>query len=503
MYYGKNTDFCDVSNNSVAERQSHLKKILNYVRPDIFTVNELDGNASEPIKNDATHLLDNTLNVNGITYYRKAPFQKTYLANTLFYNANKLRLYSYKPIPFYVGNHEKIFNAYTFYYNGRHLSQSLDTTFLTCFVIHLKSGNDDTDALQRANEAEILMDYIDNEMPNSGNYIICGDLNVYSSGERAFQILTKSCTTKSGFYDPVDQSGNWHNNEKYKLYHTQSTHLGDGCFSSGGMDDRFDFILLSNAIMGGVKGIRYIQDSYEILGQDGQGFNSLLRVKNNEAVPVRIAKALYNFSDHLPVKLSLRIDEDPAVELSFDSVYHRPMNPLLGDSIWVFAQLTDTERQVSSLKLIWGKESQHHPNQAEMKLSGNFYSSGLKSPGETFRIYYKVIACDSSGTVVYTSGEKEVVFEENTTAQINSVKNKDFKISNPVKNQLNLYFTGNLQDDLFIVIVGITGEVKFRKLYSGLYRRRLTIPVSFLPPGVYWIKVRCKNFVGINMFIKH
>lgn len=502
LYYGKNTSFCDASNNPVTDKQEYLKEILSYVRPDIFTVNELDGNGSDPLENDATHLLNHTLNVDGVDHYRKAPFPMAYIANTLFYNANRLKMYSCQSIPLHVGGHEKIFNAYTFYHNASHLSQSADTTFLTCFVLHLKSGNSDDDALQRANEAEILMDYIDNEMPDSGNYILCGDLNVYRSDEEAFQVLTGGGTAKSVFYDPVDQTGKWHDSKNYRLYHTQSTHTEGGCFAGGGMDDRFDFILLSDAIMDGAKGISYIPDTYETLGQDGNGFNSSLRISENESVPVEIARALYNFSDHLPVLLDLWIDEDPAVELLFDSIYHRPLDLFQGDSVWISAQLTDTEDQVSSVKLIWGKEPQHYTHQEAMRLSGNFYSSALKSPGEPCRVYYKVDAYDSSGTVVHTSGEREVLFSADTTTGLKDPGDMEFEISNPVKDEIDLSFTKNSTKDLVVMIVDVTGRLRFRKLYSRHYGKSLNIPVSFLQPGVYWIKVQGRNSVHINMFIK-
>ena len=502
LYYGKNTAFCNASNNDVAEKQKHLKEILTYMNPDLFTVNELDGNGSVPFEYDATHLLDHTLNVNQVDHYRKAPFQPTYLANTLFYNANKLKMYSWQPIRFHLGDHEKIFNAYTFYYNARQLSESSDTTFLTCYVIHLKAGNSDSDALQRAHETEVLMGYIDNEMPDSGNYIICGDLNVYSSGEEAFQILTGSGTAKYVFYDPVDQSGNWHDREQSRLYHTQSTHIEGECFSGGGMDDRFDFILLSGSIMDNAKGISYIQDSYKTVGQDGKGFNSALRIKENESVPEEIARALYDFSDHLPVTIDLRIDEDPAVELSFDSMYHSPDDLLIGDSVRIYAQLTDTEDHVSSVKLVWGRESQHFTHQEKMNLSGNYYSSALKGPDEPSRIYYQVEACDSTDSVVHTSEEGEILFSADTTTWLTSSKHTDLKISNPVKDQIDLKFTTYPTEEFYIMIVDVTGKIKFRRLYSGFYAKRLSIPVSFLQPGIYWIKVQRRNSAQINMFIK-
>jgi len=502
LYYGKHTDFCDASNNALTGKQQHLKKILKYVQPDILTVNELDGNASLPHENDAVHLLDHTLNVDGVSRYRKTPFNKTYLANTVFYNANKLKFHSWHSIPLFVGDYEKMFNAYTFYYHAANIDQSTDTTFLTCFVVHLKSGNNDSDAMQRADEAEILTDYIDNEMPDSGNYIICGDLNVYGSDEKAFQILTKAGTAGQGFYDPLNLPGNWHNSEKYKLYHTQSTHTGGSCFSAGGMDDRFDFILLSGAIMDSAKSVKYVKESYTTIGQDGKGYNASLNTTTNEAVPKEIAEALYHFSDHLPVTVQLEIDGEPAITLLYDSIFHQPAKPLAEDSVTIYTQLTDTEGAISSVRLRWGNQSQHLSRQSEMMLTGNFYSTSIKGPEEPSAIYYQVEARDSSGEALLESKEKKIVFEKDTLANISFGETLNIKITNPVKEHLALHLPENFSEDLVVSIVDLTGRARLNQRYSGYCGKLLSIPVSFLQPGIYWIRIQHNGILKMNKFIK-
>lgn len=268
------------------------------------------------------------------------------------------------------------------------------------------------------------------------------------------------------------------------------------------MDDRFDFILLSGSIMDGSKGINYIPDSYETIGQDGEGFNSSLGISDNESVPEEIAGALYEFSDHLPVALKLQINEDPAVELSFDSIYHCPVHPFQRDSVRIYAQLIDTEDQVSSVKLRWGQEPQVYTHQETMSLSGNFYSLGLQGPGEPAPLYYKVNACDSTGTVVHTTGEREILFSADTTTGINNPSDPEFKVSNPVKDEMDLYFNTNFLDDIVVTIVDVTGKLRFRRLYSRLYGSKMNIPVSFLQPGVYWISVHHRNSFQSSMFVK-
>jgi hypothetical protein len=76
------------------------------------------------------------------------------------------------------------------------------------------------------------------------------------------------------------------------------------------MDDRFDFILISNSIKNGSKSVHYIEDSYWAVGQDGLRFNRALNsTPTNTSVPADVLDALYHNSDHLPVMLKLHIDK--------------------------------------------------------------------------------------------------------------------------------------------------------------------------------------------------
>ncbi|MCD4723670.1 MAG: hypothetical protein K8R63_02420, partial [Bacteroidales bacterium] len=41
LYYGQNTGFCNITNNNPDLKDAYLRTILGYVKPDIFTVNEM------------------------------------------------------------------------------------------------------------------------------------------------------------------------------------------------------------------------------------------------------------------------------------------------------------------------------------------------------------------------------------------------------------------------------------------------------------------------------
>jgi len=81
------------------------------------------------------------------------------------------------------------------------------------------------------------------------------------------------------------------------------------CFSSGGMDDRFDWILASESLLNGSEDVLLLADTYHALGNDGQHFNSSLTDEpENTSAPSEVIEALYGMSDHLPVLVSLKIN---------------------------------------------------------------------------------------------------------------------------------------------------------------------------------------------------
>ncbi|MCH7679100.1 T9SS type A sorting domain-containing protein, partial [candidate division KSB1 bacterium] len=78
----------------------------------------------------------------------------------------------------------------------------------------------------------------------------------------------------------------------------RTANLGDGG-STGGLDDRFDFILSSQSIID-QGGIDYVEDSYWAYGNDGEHFNVAI-IDTPYAISLEIAFALHDVSDHLPV----------------------------------------------------------------------------------------------------------------------------------------------------------------------------------------------------------
>ncbi len=308
LYYGATSNQCNTSNNNINTKDSHLKKILAYVKPDIFTVNEMGCNTVY-----GQRILERCLNVDGETRYAKTELQTSgsqNLCNMLFYNTETVG-WSWvdKMTQDGSGNtYIRSIDMHQLYFNGQYLDHSTDTVRFKYIISHLKAGNSSGDANERGWTTKGVMDYIANKY-RDGNMIFAGDLNVYNSTEAGYQNLTNYLLPDYDFQDPINRPGKWNNNGTFADIHTQSTHsnFSNACFSSGGMDDRFDQILVSKTILNNQDQMGYIDSSYNALGQDGLRFNQSINNPANTAVPSAIADALYGMSDHLPVILQLKV----------------------------------------------------------------------------------------------------------------------------------------------------------------------------------------------------
>jgi len=503
LYYGKHYGSCDAANNGLQEKTAQLRKVFSALQPDVFSVNELDGAGADPEADDGLYLLDHALNVEGTTRYRMAPYDSTFTANTLFYNSQKLTLYAHHPISFQVGFYPKIFNAYTFYYHADDLASATDTTFFTCVVVHLKAGNDTRDEGEREQEAQLVMDHIAHQIGGE-NFLLAGDLNVYQASEGAFQNFIHPDDPAYSFYDPVDQTGHWHSNSDYRHYHTQSTHLSGGCHAGGGMDDRFDFILLSSSIMEGQQDIRYIRDSYRTIGQDGSSFNQSLNVQTNAAVSQELAAALHDFSDHLPVSLQVRVNRDPATWTSVDTLYHSPALPTGEDSVEVYARLNDPGGQISRVRLLWGKESGQYTWDTIMTWTGDYYQAALPPYDAGTSVFLRVKGYDAGESVVLASEEISYPVEEASVSLPYHPENRSgaFEVVHPAGEQLQLLTGKNLTGEYVVQIGDMTGRIHIQRKLNPEGNRRLFIDVSTLGPGIYWIRLSNSKSTMVRKFIK-
>jgi endonuclease/exonuclease/phosphatase family metal-dependent hydrolase len=178
---------------------------------------------------------------------------------------------------------------------------------------HFKASSGNSNAAQRLEEATVLRDYLNN-LPQDSRFIVGGDFNIYSnnsSSEPAFEMLTGSSSNDIGrLFDPIDRIGAWHNNSSYSDVHTQSTRTTSfGGGATGGLDDRFDWLFVSESLLNSGSSMYYEEESYTAFGNDGNHFNDPINQGENSEVSNEMANALHNASDHLPVYMDLYFDD--------------------------------------------------------------------------------------------------------------------------------------------------------------------------------------------------
>ncbi len=162
-----------------------------------------------------------------------------------------------------------------------------ETVFI--YSMHLKASSGSDNEQKRLAETTILRDQLNRHRPGT-NFILVGDFNIYKSAEPAYQKLIQEENNPSGqSFDPIDTPGDWHADSKFASVHTQSPRAGDpfGGGANGGLDDRFDFILISNSLWDNV-----LVSSYTSYGNDGQHFDiSINDAPTNSAVGQSMADA--------------------------------------------------------------------------------------------------------------------------------------------------------------------------------------------------------------------
>ncbi len=272
-------------------KNARLSTIVHHVDPDVLGVNEV---FSQP------RLLDSILQVLGpgwehSTYSNCGGQAQT---NALFYRTSLFTLRGQTVID---SSLRDIIAYHLHYRNGT--AHPFDSADLTVIVCHLKASNTAADAAERAEEAEKISAYLGSL--GEGAYIVMGDLNVYTSAEVAYQTLINPSLPAARLYDPLARPGAWSGSAAFAGLHTQSPRtsysLGDGG-ATGGLDDRFDQILVSGPVLEGRAGVGYLPGTYTTVGQDGLHFNdSLTALPANVAAPQAVVQALYEESDHLPV----------------------------------------------------------------------------------------------------------------------------------------------------------------------------------------------------------
>ncbi|OFY66559.1 MAG: hypothetical protein A3H98_00275 [Bacteroidetes bacterium RIFCSPLOWO2_02_FULL_36_8] len=278
-------------------RVYNLRTILLHTKPDVLVVTELQSDeGANLILQEAIH------NSNLGPTYQKADFTNGPDSdNMIFYNNEKLVFRKQDTIE----TELRLINHYKLFVNDPDLFNTNDTLFLDFFIAHLRSGSSSTQ--ERYNECLKMMNYIDADT-SLKNIFVGGDFNFYTYLEPAYELLTNGGIVK--LMDPISKPGDWSDNSLFAPYHTQSPRnraFNGG--SVGGLDDRFDFIFVNDNVINGTKRIKYLSDTYQAFGNDGQHFNdSITAPPSNPLIPDSVIQALHTMSDHLPVIMDVWVD---------------------------------------------------------------------------------------------------------------------------------------------------------------------------------------------------
>jgi Endonuclease/Exonuclease/phosphatase family len=284
----------------IPDRVDTLEKIVSYSLPDLLMIQELK---TEQGLLDIADMMDSL----GFGDYAPSQFVAMQsdpgnpypLQHAIVYNQNIFTLKSQSEIVTSVRD----INEFVLYLNDDGLATGSDTIFIYVYVTHLKSSTGAENQALRLEMANAWIDYMNANFIGDENVILAGDFNLYANTEPAYLALTNTENTVV-MQDMFASLGNWSGtNFEHKEILTQSTRSsqvgGDG--AGGGIDDRFDFILFSEAMMTNTNEVYYVQDSYKSLGNNGTCYNqSITECSEGNGVPQEVLQAIYYLSDHVP-----------------------------------------------------------------------------------------------------------------------------------------------------------------------------------------------------------
>ena len=169
---------------------------------------------------------------------------------------------------------------------------------------HYKSDDSSTDQARRNLEAQGVRANSD-ALGEGTHAIYVGDFNVYHSGEPMYQTLLAAGAGQA--VDPASFT---------KLYHTQSpaTTLAFPGQVLGGMDDRFDFQLITGEFQDD-EGMSQLAGSYRTFGNNGTHTTNGA-ITTGTGAAANVLTALAQSSDHLPVVADYQLPAKLGVQVA-------------------------------------------------------------------------------------------------------------------------------------------------------------------------------------------
>lgn len=450
-------------------RNSYFLTTLSAANPDILVVQEMTSEAG------VNEFLNNVLKNVDTNFTAGIFINGPDSDNAIYYKSNYFT---------FIGN--RAYSTTLRDINEFKLAHKNYNDTLIIYSVHLKASSGSSNENQRLAEVNVLRNVTD-LLPTNTNYIVLGDFNIYSSNEPAYQKLLNQ-STSGYFIDVINLTGTW-NNSEYALYHTQSPRTRQfGGGANGGLDDRFDMILFSPAVISD-GGITYVTNSYTAYGNDGLHYNDSINRPPNNAVGQAIANALHYASDHLPVMVSLKFEAPLPVELGSFSASLIGKNIVLSwhtvteiNNYGFFIERLDVQNSSSlnnwtNIGFVMGNGNSNKPNYYSFEdknlLHGNYR--------------YRLKQVDVDGQINYSNEIDVSIIPQ----KIELFQN----YPNPFNNSTIISFS--LNDDSFIelkVFDSLGNEIKTfinEKLEKGFYK--INFVASEISSNVYFAVLKSDN----------
>lgn len=294
-------------------RGTILKNILDTYDPDIFMVCEVQNQTGANI------ILNESLNGEGLEYN-----SSTFIPNIsgpaeiqqmLYWKRDKFTLLDEEVLLTTVRD----INHYTLQLNTA--DGDTDPVIIEIYVAHLKSSQGTANQNLRLSMVQEFTNSLESLDPNAF-VLFAGDFNVYRATEVAYQKILDP-TNNVAMVDPIDTPGSWNNNIEFQAVHTQSTRIsssGFGAGAGGGMDDRFDFIMISQNMQTDPT-LKYVPSSYLSYGNNGNCYDNDVSSEDCTGIfSQQLRNSIYSMSDHLPVVMTLETDKQIVLEVATNNI---------------------------------------------------------------------------------------------------------------------------------------------------------------------------------------
>ena len=485
-------------------REDDYALIIDFIQPDLIVAQEIIGETGY------SHFRSDVLDVIAPNSWASAPFtnQTAQQDIALYYKDDTFTFISTSVV-------------YTAQSSGTRdviqwvMLHNLSGIEFNVYGVHLKASSGTSNANQRLQETTILRDHL-NEL-DANFFIVAGDFNIYSnnsSSEPAFDMLTGASDDNAGrLFDPIDRIGHWHNNSSYSDVHTQSPRTSSfGGGANGGMDDRFDWLFVSQSILDETSSMYYVDGTYWAFGNDGNHFNDAINDGNNNSVSAEMADALHDASDHLPVYMDVWFDDltysDQGIVIT--EVMANPASVSDSYGEW-FEVLNTTDSTIDmhgwSIKDLDGDEHQLTSDQATIPILSGEYLILAKNGDQTqnggVNVNYvyngyslsnsedEVILVDASGAIVdevhYSNGWP---FSSGVSMEIHDPFNDNALIENWFSSTISygdgdtgspgIPFDGTLETEEILLS---PSNFDLVSLYPNPFNPEVTIQVNVGEPG--------------------